>query len=104
VDEHDGVAGAPVGVVQPNAVDLDEAAARWVPALGVTRHDVIGDGKGTQGGYADLCGAAARQCFGGCEEVQGNPYDVTGCAIGPWPRLRHKGRASTHTGTGALDP
>ena len=49
VDQHDGAALAPVGVVQPHAVHLQEGASGRVPALRPAGHEVVPECERGQG-------------------------------------------------------
>ena len=62
VHEHDRIAGAAVGVVQPDAVHGDETALGRMPALGPARNGRVDAGQQSKAcGNGEQCGLRTLQ-------------------------------------------
>ena len=68
VDQDDWLPRAPVAVMQPDAIDLDEGPFGRMPALGSARRNVIGEGQCAKGDGTQ-CEAPCASGF--WEEVHG---------------------------------
>ena len=68
MDQDDWLPCAPVAVMQPDAIDLDEGPFRRMPALGSARGSVISEGECAKGNGTQREGPCAS---GFWEEVHG---------------------------------